>query len=227
MGLETAIKAPEVKSAEANDASDMFSLQVSVDDESGDVKIRSIVVHQQEFKHRITFYDKNSLQDVLTADFVDYLLAFLRQIDQSQSFFISKDTMYSTPGLAMGRMRILAHKSKNKKRHLMVGFKYLIGSLQQVMRSKTSYDFPNITAEDSLATSNLRDILAPISKSVDQAIDGFAEGKEEFLGAKNQRLMDTENDLLFYIQLLKRYVKSNAENELECTNEQSKQIERH
>ena len=207
------IIAPEVKMMNSRDIGDMLSLQIVKDDTTGAIHIKSIEIAQPNFHHRMTFKDDSTIEDVITAEFSEYLVGLLKQLDGHKKIVSVPDAIFSLPGIAMGRLRLMARSKGANPRRIIVTFKYLIGSLQRVIRPNMDYQFPTISVQDTLNLSNLKDLVLPIAEGVDGAKEGFAEGEAPFRGQAEQKLEHVEQDLLFYIELLKRYVQGISESD--------------
>ncbi|MEM7242096.1 MAG: hypothetical protein AAF429_07915 [Pseudomonadota bacterium] len=195
----------------SREMSDMLSIQVAKDVVTGQIFLKSIEIAQPNFHHRMIFKENSVLEEVITPEFSEYIVGRLRQLGQDRQLISVPDTIFALPGIAMGRLRLVARSSGTNPRRITFRFKYLIGSLQRVIFPNLNYQFPKISAQDTLRLSNLKDLVLPISQGLADTQVGFSEGEVAFEGAKKQSLEHVEQDLLFYIELLKRYVQGMSE----------------
>ena len=196
--------------------SDMLSIRLSQVDGADRFHVDSVDISQPNFRHRLTFTKKNNVDAILAPQLADYVNNLLDRIDQDTMVFTEPEAVVDLPGLVLGRLRMLVHTAENYARQVIVRFSYFIGGVQAALKVDTHFQLPTVTHREALAVAVLHDICIPVFDIVSSAISGLFEDST-FKSSAQERLQqfsDVENDLLFYLELLKRYIVSSNDPEV-------------
>lgn len=193
---------------------DMLSIQLSLESSHTEYQVDSVDIYQPNFKHRLSFSGEKSVAEVLSPRLAEYITALLKRLDQDTMVLSEPDAVVDLPGLVLGKLRVLVHTAKTKSRQVIVRFAYFIGGVQAAFRVATHFELPTLSHREALAVAALHDICIPVFDVVSSAIGGLFDDHTARSSPRERlsRLSDVESDLLFYLQLLKRYVSAaNAE----------------
>lgn len=192
---------------------DMLSIQLRSEAGSGVYQVDSVDIFQPSFRHRLTFSGDKDFAAILSQNLSDYVTTLIDRIDRDTMVLSEPDAVLELPGLVLGKLRVLVHTAANRTRQVIVRFAYFIGGVQAAFRVKTHFELPTISHREALAVAALHDICIPVFDVVSSAISGiFDDGSLPAHSPKVRlsRLSDVESDLLFYLQLLKRYVTASS-----------------
>lgn len=187
---------------------DMLSIQLSLAKDTERYVVDSVDIHQPNFRHRLSFTRDKEVEAILSPKLADYINALLAKVDQDRMVFSIPDAVVDLPDLVLGKLRVLVHTAQDKTRQVIVRFSYFIGGVQAAFKVATHFKLPSISHREALAVSALHDICIPVFDVVSSAVTGlFDDGMRDFSPRERlSKLADVESDLLFYLQLLKRYV---------------------
>lgn len=201
--------------AELTTNSDMFSLQLSETPDGTGYKVNSVEIVQPNFLHRLTFSRNNLIHEVLSFDLSSYVLKLLDQINQDTMVFSEPDAVVELPGLVLGKLRMLVHRSQKKQRSVIVRFAYFIGGVQAAFRVDTHFQTPSVQHREAVAVSALMDICIPAFDIISSQLPKLPEEqKSEAVSDRLSALSHLESDLTFYLCMLQRYVVSAANDAL-------------
>ena len=192
---------------------DMFSIQLSKRSNNSDYQVDSVTVVQPNFKHRLTFSDRKLVGDVLAPQLSSYVETLLERIDMDTMVVSEPDCVLDLPNLVMGKMRMLVHSVKDIGQQVIIRFSFYVGGVQSAFSINTHFAVPTVTHREALAVAALHDICAPVFEVVASAVNGLYDDdlQQIFDLDKFQEHEELENDLLFYLELLKRYIVSTGD----------------
>lgn len=191
---------------------DMLSIQLSLETPNSDYQVDSVDIHQPNFRHRLTFSGNKEVDAILSPRLAAYIADLLNRLDLETMVLSEPDAVVDLPGLVLGKLRVLVHAAKTKARQVIVRFAYFIGGVQAAFRVSTHFDLPTLSHREALAVAALHDICIPVFDVVSSALGGLFDdnARQETPRTRLQKLSDVESDLLFYLQLLKRYVSATS-----------------
>lgn len=192
--------------------SDMFSIQLSLDQTTQSYQVDSVDIYQPNFRHRLTFSSDKAVGAILSEKLAEYVNGVLGRIEQDTMVLSEPDAVLDLPGLVLGKLRVLVHTGAQLTRQVIVRFAYFIGGVQAAFRVRTHFDLPTVSHREALAVAALHDICIPVFDVVSSAVSGLFEDSPYRHTPRERlsKLSDVESDLLFYLQLLKRYVTSTS-----------------
>ena len=189
---------------------DMFSLQLHELGDGSGYGVQSVDIFQPDFKHRLTFSTRNNIHSVLVPELAAYLEDMIARIDKDTRVHSEPDAVVDLPGLTLGRLRVLTFDPVTDAKRFVVRFAYFIGGLQAAFNVDTRLALPTVSHREAIAVSALVDICTPALNIIAHR-EFLGEGRssdETLLLAKLDGIDEVQNELSFYLQLLKRYVGS-------------------
>lgn len=193
--------------------SDMLSIQLSQRPGREGFVIDSVDIVQPNFRHRLSFSNGQSYEHVLTPKLAEYVATLVSSIDRDAMIFSEPEAVVDLPGLVLGRLRMLVHTAKDAARQVIIRFAYFIGGVQSAFQVETHFKLPTVTHREAIAVAALHDICIPVFDIVSSVVAGLFNDDSGPVATRGRldRFAEVESDLLFYLELLKRYIKSTGD----------------
>lgn len=193
--------------------SDMLSIQLSQQPGQDGFVIDSVDIVQPNFRHRLSFSNGQSYEQVLSPKLANYVGELVASIDRDAMIFSEPDAVVDLPGLVLGRLRMLVHTAKDTARQVIIRFAYFIGGVQSAFQVETHFKLPTVNHREAIAVAALHDICIPVFDIVSSVVSGLFNDDTGPVATSGRldRFAEVETDLLFYLELLKRYIKSTAD----------------
>ncbi|KMW60300.1 hypothetical protein AIOL_000453 [Candidatus Rhodobacter oscarellae] len=192
---------------------DMLSIQLSQAPGDAGFIVDSVDIAQPNFRHRLSFSNQNGVDAILSPKLAKYVQKLLGSINKDAMVFSEPDTVVELPGLVLGRLRMLVHTGANLARQVIIRFAYFIGGVQAAFGIETHFSLPSVNHREALAVAALHDICIPVFDVVSNVLGGLFGDDTAQRSAQERlsRFTELESELLFYLELLKRYIKSAGE----------------
>ncbi|MEM8554098.1 MAG: hypothetical protein AAGF71_04640 [Pseudomonadota bacterium] len=177
---------------------------------SGDLFVRSVEVPMHGFVHKLVFNEDRDHSEVFVPELANMLGGYL-SAENKPGLTTAPDMILDLPGAVLGRLRVLRIKGAQGRMQVFVRFAYFIGGIQAAFRDRTCFDTPTLTHREALATAILTDICMPtLDLAALSAATGAGDTTQERMVNRLEDMQRRQDDLVFYVELLKRYVQHHA-----------------
>ncbi|MDJ1008514.1 MAG: hypothetical protein QNJ13_11885 [Paracoccaceae bacterium] len=189
---------------------DMFVVNLQLQAE-GSVVVRSCELLHKDYRNRVSFTKLPDLFTVFTTRLAKEIRALLDEFGGSRNIVSKPDYSIDLPDLKLAGLSFLVSAVKDGVRHIILRFRYFIGSFQTAFALDLGLSSPTLPHKERIAIESLVDIVGPLY--------GLAllEDRRQLTDAEKVEVEHALRDLQgkahvlkFYSDLLIRYVRDCA-----------------
>lgn len=199
-----------MSSIEALDVSDNDRFVVRLTRRKDDsIRVTHVELTHADIHNRYTFKQGRSLKDVFSSTFAAALEEALANVRGKEQLLSMPDFKISLPGLVLGGLRILCKKAKDGQDLILVRVREYVGSIKSAFRFDPSLAVDTASVRERVAVEVLRDIVNPLLDILSISRDASPEmidNNSAAIRRQLQRMSLRQDEINFYIGLLKRYI---------------------
>lgn len=179
-------------------------------DPAGQVSVLACEVISSSFTNRTVFHGKSGLFDVLVDDLAAAVSRMLQALNGRRQVVSLPEFLLELPDLILSSVHMIVSEAADGAQKILLRFKRAFGHLGGALRARIGFDGPAPAAAEEIATDVLADIATPLLNLCRApAPNGLRE--EQRMYQAQQNLADRAEEIAFYAELLKRYVRGSAQ----------------
>ncbi|MFT6222825.1 MAG: hypothetical protein ACJA1F_000663 [Paracoccaceae bacterium] len=172
--------------------------------------VRSCEISGKAFRNRTSFGPKVSLEQAFCPRFASALAECLGKLKMETEVLSLPSFLLEIPGLTLSGVQIMATRVHENGVNIIMRFKSFIGGINAAFKESIGFDDYVPDRSSDLAAKILSDIAAPLLDICTLAESDLEKVSGAF-GAFGHRVSLRSHELIFQSELLKRFVKNNAQ----------------
>ncbi|MEL7097999.1 MAG: hypothetical protein AAGM84_04150 [Pseudomonadota bacterium] len=176
----------------------------------GPHEVRTVEHTQDGVNQRMSFAQVRTTAGVFHPNLAVLVEDAARRMGNERSAISSPDTIVSLPGLVLGRMYVSTPGAVGMAdRNVMVMFRSVVGAFRCAFLEDYGFDTATASLRDEIETKLLADIATPVLDLLTGLCDGSPPPSgASVLAARLERLSRDRDEIVFYLDMLKRYVQN-------------------
>lgn len=174
--------------------------------DNGKIHVVTCEVIGPDFSNRTRFNGNNEIHSVLAPKLADTICKHLERVSERHEVLSLPELVVELPGLSLSSVHIVVAQKQGGAQNIIFRFGNFVGGFNRALRNPLTFENSVADNNDRIATEVLSDIALPfLNLCRHPDIDGLPV--QERVAKVHKRMAEKADEIEFYIELVKRFVR--------------------